>query len=65
MPVIERIATEYRVDPRRLIIAVCRNDRADAPEDLVRAEAERLATDQIHGSWKPLYDHYVGGEQEQ
>lgn len=64
MPIIEKFATEYRIDPRHLIIAVCRHDKADAPEHLVRAEAERLAHEHIHGSWNPLYEHYVGGEQD-
>ena len=63
MPTIERYATEYRVDPRHLIVAVCRKNRANAPDDLVREEADRLSRDQISGNWKPLYEHYMGGEQ--
>ena len=58
-----KLATEYRVDPRHLIVAVCRKNRANAPDDLVREEADRLSRDQISGNWKPLYEHYMGGEQ--
>ncbi|HSH01838.1 MAG TPA: 4-hydroxy-2-oxovalerate aldolase [Anaerolineae bacterium] len=63
MPIIESYATKYRVDPRRLIVAVCEHDRADAPQDLVKEQAERLADEGVQGAWKPLYKHYYGGEQ--
>jgi 4-hydroxy-2-oxovalerate aldolase len=36
------IASEYSVDPRLLIDEVCKVDRSSAPEDVVRAAAERI-----------------------
>ena len=64
LPVIEKCATKYRVDPRRLIVAVCEHNRMEAPRDLVEEQAKLLAEAGVHGSWKPLYRHYYGGEQE-
>ena len=64
MPIIKRYATEYRVDPRRLIIAVCQKNQTDAPDDLVKQQAKYLAEVGIKGNWKPLYANYYGGEQE-
>jgi len=64
MPTIEKYARQYRVDPRRLIIAVCREDRANAPAELVEQQAISLASQGARGSWRPLYQHYIGGEQE-
>ena len=63
MPLIEKYATEYRVDPRHLIIAVCKKDRIEATDGLVKAEAEHLARQGVRGTWRPLYEKYVGGEQ--
>ncbi|MBP0005258.1 MAG: 4-hydroxy-2-oxovalerate aldolase [Cyanobacteria bacterium SBC] len=64
MPIIKKYATEYRVDPRRLIVAVCQNNQLDAPDDLVKQQAEYLAKLGLKGNWKPLYANYYGGEQE-
>jgi 4-hydroxy-2-oxovalerate aldolase len=63
MPVIEKYATQYRVDPRKLIISVCVHDKASAPAALVEEMAKKLSDQGIHGNWKPLYSHYYGGEQ--
>ena len=63
MPVIEHFATQYRVDPRRLIIAVCAKDKTKAPKDLVELEAQKLSEQGVKGTWKPLFKHYIGGEQ--
>jgi len=63
MPLIEKYATEYRVDPRHLIIAVCKKNRTEATDGLVKAEAEHLARQGVRGTWRPLYEKYVGGEQ--
>lgn len=43
MGVIREFASRYRIDPRRLIIAVCAHDKVNAPRDLVEREARRLA----------------------
>lgn len=64
MPVIEEMATKYRVDPRRLIVAVAEKDKVNAAPDLVEEQAKRLSDEGIHGNWKPLYQHYYGGEQD-
>ncbi|MGC9384573.1 MAG: 4-hydroxy-2-oxovalerate aldolase [Kosmotogaceae bacterium] len=64
MPIIKKYATEYRVDPRRLIVAVCQKNQIDAPDDLVKQQAEYLANLGVKGNWKPLYADYYGGEQE-
>ncbi len=64
LPTIEKYATKHRVDPRRLIIAVCEHDKQNAPHDLVERLARKLAEQGLSGNWKPLYQHYYGGEQE-
>lgn len=61
---IEKYAVKYHVDPRRLIIAVCKKDKINAPVKLVETEAKKLAKRGVKGGWKPLYKHYYGGEQE-
>ncbi len=64
MPIIEKYAMQYRVDPRRLIAAVCAHDKANAPRELVEAQAKILSESGVHGNWKPLFKIYYGGEQE-
>ena len=64
MNVIHKYASMYKVDPRCLIIAVCEIDKKNAPSDLVEAQAIRLANEGKHGSWKSLYKHYYGDEQQ-
>ena len=64
MGIIEKYALKYRVDPRALIVAVCEIDQANAPEDMVEAQAARLAGAGKHGAWKALYKHYYGKEQQ-
>jgi 4-hydroxy 2-oxovalerate aldolase len=63
MPIIKKYATQYRVDPRRLIIAICEYDKVNAPEELVEKEAKYLQELGISGNWKALYKQYYGGEQ--
>ena len=63
MPIIEKYSKEYRVDSRRLIVAVCEKDKASAPKELVDEQAKRLVSMGNKGNWKPLYQHYYGGEQ--
>ena len=64
MPIIERFSVEYGVDPRRLIVSVCEENKADAPEELVERKAKELKDAGIKGNWKQFYSHYYGGEQE-
>jgi 4-hydroxy 2-oxovalerate aldolase len=63
MPIIEKFAKQYSVDPRHLILSVCKYDKTNAPATLVEREAKRLAESGVKGNWKPLYRHYYGGEQ--
>jgi 4-hydroxy-2-oxovalerate aldolase len=64
--IIREFASAFKVDPRRLILAVCESDKVNAPRSLVRQAAERLAaagqtvdatTARFH------FDRYVGNEQ--
>lgn len=64
MNTIQKYASKYRIDPRHLIIAVCEINQANAPEELVEAQASRLADEGKHGPWKALYKHYYGDEQQ-
>lgn len=64
MPIIEKYAMQYRVDPRRLIIAVCQHDKTHASPQLVEQQARLLAEQGLLGTWKPVYQHYYGMEQE-
>jgi 4-hydroxy 2-oxovalerate aldolase len=63
MGTIQKYARKFRVDPRRLMIAVCEVDQVNAPEDLVEEQAVKLAKAGLRGSWKALYKHYYGHEQ--
>jgi 4-hydroxy-2-oxovalerate aldolase len=42
IPVISKVSAKYCVDPRELIIELCKVDQIEAPEDLVEAVAKRL-----------------------
>lgn len=64
MPTIEKYARQYRVDPRRLIIAVSEYNATDISNDLVEEKARFLSNQGVHGNWKPLYKSYYGGEQD-
>jgi 4-hydroxy-2-oxovalerate aldolase len=63
MPVIERVARKYNVDPRQLIVSVCAVDRINAPEALVDSVAQTLAAQNKGTGWKALYKEYYGEEQ--
>ena len=65
--VIREFSSKYGVDPRRLIMAVCKENIMDAPRDLVEAKAKDLAeqgltteatTSRFH------FERYHGNEQE-
>ncbi len=64
MGTIRKHAEKHRVDPRRLILAVCAVDQTNAPDALVEEKARELARARAHGTWKSLYRHYYGREQE-
>ena len=63
MKTIQEFATKYRVDPRRLIIAVTEQDKAEAPVELVEEVAKNLSEAGATGNWKPIYAQYYGREQ--
>ena len=63
MPVIKKYSYKYDVDPRELIIAVCKISRSDAKEKIVEREAKKLKKKGYTGNWKKLYGNYYGQEQ--
>ncbi|MBH10773.1 MAG: 4-hydroxy-2-oxopentanoic acid aldolase [Candidatus Marinimicrobia bacterium] len=64
MPIIEKYSSKYGVDPRRLIVAVCEDNKSEAPEELVKIKAKQLKELGFKGNWKSFYSHYYGREQE-
>ncbi|MBI4679317.1 MAG: 4-hydroxy-2-oxovalerate aldolase [Elusimicrobia bacterium] len=64
MGTIRKFATQYRVDPRRLIIGVCEKDKVNAPAELVEGVAKKLARKQAEVfTARYAFDEYVGQEQ--
>lgn len=65
MGVIRKASTKYQVDPRRLIMAVCAEDKVDAPEELVDRIALGLSAEAKAEVVQARYDfsRYVGAEQ--
>ena len=64
MTIIREFSSKYRIDPRRLIIAVCEQDKVNAPPDLVERAAEKISleTDEVFTARFRL-DQYHGDEQ--
>jgi 4-hydroxy-2-oxovalerate aldolase len=64
MGTIRRFSSKYRIDPRRLIIEVCRVNKVDAPADLVEETARRLSGAQDGVLTARFdFDEYFGDEQ--
>ena len=65
MGVIREYSSKYDVDPRKLIIAVCEEDRVNAPRDLVDRIAQEISkeTDDVFTARFRL-DRYHGAEQD-
>ena len=67
MPVIEKIAKKFRIDPRILIIELCKKNKNSAPLDQVKKIAKKLRSKEnvkhIRGGWKKIYQNYYGEEQ--
>jgi 4-hydroxy-2-oxovalerate aldolase len=65
MNVIKKYAVKYDVDPRKLIIEVCLENRLDAPDDLVESKAKILKELAIREDWVHKFplDKYFGNEQ--
>ena len=64
MGVIREFSSKYRIDPRRLIMSVCEQDRVSAPRDLVERTAARLSKDggEVFTA-RFRFDRYHGAEQ--
>jgi 4-hydroxy 2-oxovalerate aldolase len=64
MPTIGHFARRYRVDPRKLIVALCEVDKVDAEPVLVEMLAKQLRAEQTDVSTARYgFDEYVGDEQ--
>ena len=46
MDIINKFASKYMVDPRRVIVGVCKEDKENAPEPIVERVAKELASQQ-------------------
>jgi len=66
MDVIRRNAIDFDVDPRLLIIEVCKDNQSEAPEALVRAKAEALRDASAARGFRHRFPltQYFGNEQE-
>lgn len=64
MGIIREFSTKYQIDPRRLIMAVCKEDKVNAPRDLVERIAQRIRDegDEVFTARFRL-DRYHGAEQ--
>ena len=49
---IKKYANQYKVDPRKLIIAVCEHDQVNAPPKLVEDMAVKLSTQGVKEAGK-------------
>jgi 4-hydroxy-2-oxovalerate aldolase len=63
MNVISRAASQFRVDPRRLIMGVCERDKVNAPEALVEEVARSLKKDNNLIPSRFALHNYHGDEQ--
>ena len=63
MPAIENVAKKYSVDPRLLIIEHCKKNKKNAKETDLEVIAKKLFNKGKIGSWKRIYSHYYGTEQ--
>lgn len=63
MGVIRKFSSQYRIDPRRLIMAVTEVDKVDAAPDLVESIAKRIHAESEVFTARFDFDEYVGDEQ--
>ena len=57
-----KAAKAHRVDPRRLILALCRRDKVNAPSELIEEAAREVEA--LHAPMSPLLvKQYFGEEQ--
>ncbi|WP_456324642.1 4-hydroxy-2-oxovalerate aldolase [Desulfonauticus submarinus] len=65
MRIIREFSSKYNVDPRRLIIAVCEQDKVNAPRELVERMAQKLASQKDEFFTARFHlDCYYGAEQD-
>lgn len=65
MGTILKYSSRYRIDPRRLIIAVCEEDKVNAPEGMVERVAARISTEpEAVVSGRYHLHQYFGNEQD-
>jgi hypothetical protein len=62
MPAVLSASKRHRVDPRKLIIELCRLDRVNAPKDLIDRVAGELELDVFSPGLLP-WSSYYGEEQ--
>jgi 4-hydroxy-2-oxovalerate aldolase len=65
MDVIRRFAIEFDVDPRLLIMEVCKVTQSDAPDDLVREKAKQIRAMSAESGFRHRFplQQYFGREQ--
>lgn len=65
MNIIQEYSIEYDIDPRKLIISVCKENQLEAPRDLVKRKAKLLKDTAEKDGWKHRFplDSYFGNEQ--
>ncbi|MFK7968385.1 MAG: 4-hydroxy-2-oxovalerate aldolase [Rickettsiaceae bacterium] len=62
--IIQKYASQYVVDPRALIISVCKENQLDAPEDLVERKAKELKVKKrLVAKQQVSLKQYFGNEQ--
>ena len=64
MGIIRELSSKYGVDPRRLIMAVCEEDKVNAPWDMVERIAQKISkeSEEVFTARFRL-DRYYGAEQ--
>lgn len=63
MPTIKKFAEKYHIDPRVLILEVCKINQLNAEEELVEEVAKKLVESGYKGNWENNYNKYYGKEQ--
>jgi 4-hydroxy-2-oxovalerate aldolase len=64
MGLVREYSSKFRIDPRKLIIALCEIDRVNAPRELLEKLAQKIATqkDEV-ATARYQWDKYIGNEQ--
>ena len=61
---IRKISSKYRIDPRKLIIGVCKEDKVNAPVELVERVAKEISetTSEVYSARFNLADYFGAGQ---